>query len=223
MTDLAAAVQAPSEPAQRQSRWQPAIPVGALTGEAIGDSICLLMPENAILVDEGITNGATVYYRTQGARAHDYLQAACGGAIGAGLPVALGAAVACPNRKTIVIEGDGSAMYTVQALWSMAREKADVVVVLLRNDSYAILEVELARVRESDANSKMLSMMHLDNPVIDWVKLAEGQGIPATRATTAEEFHKQFAEALDCKGPRFIEAQVAQQTQAVVDEVRKSK
>ncbi|MGE5204018.1 MAG: acetolactate synthase large subunit [Chlamydiota bacterium] len=223
MTDLAAAVNALSEPAERQSRWEPAIPAGALTGEAIGDSICLLMPENAILVDEGITNGATVYYRTQGARAHDYLQAACGGAIGAGLPVALGAAVACPSRKTIVIEGDGSAMYTVQALWSMAREKADVVVVLLRNDSYAILEVELARVREGDANSKMLSMMHLDNPVIDWVKLAEGQGIPATRATTAAEFHEQFAEALGHKGPSFIEAQVAQKTQAIVDEVRKSK
>ena len=114
-------------------------------------------------------------------------------------------------------------MYTEQALWSMAREKADVTVVLLKNDNYAILEIELARVRESDANEKMLSLMHLDNPTLNGVKLAEGHGVPATRATTAEEFHQQFAAAMGGKGPHLIEAQVAVTIQPMVDQIRKGR
>jgi acetolactate synthase I/II/III large subunit len=119
------------------------------------------------MVSECPTTDPAIYHRTEGARAHDYLQGPCGGAIGAGLPVALGAAVACPDRKTVVFEGDGCGMYTVQALWSIAREKADVTVVLIKNDSYGILNIELARTREGDANEKMLSMLHLDNPTRD--------------------------------------------------------
>ena len=114
-------------------------------------------------------------------------------------------------------------MYTIQALWSMAREKADVVVVVLKNDNYAILEVELARVRDGDTNAKMQSMMNLNNPTLDWVKIAEGQGVLAARATTAEDFHKHFEEALGSEGPRLIEAQVVQDIQPMIDLVRKSK
>ena len=156
-------------------------------------------------------------------RAHDYLQATTGGAIGSGLPVALGAAIACPDRKTVVFEGDGSGMYTNQALWSMARETANVVVVILKNDNYAILEIELARVREGDSNDKMQSMMNLNNPTLDWVKIAEGQGVPASRATTAEEFHRQFEAALGTKGPRLIEAQLVQEIQPMIELIRRSK
>jgi acetolactate synthase-1/2/3 large subunit len=101
----------------------------------------------------------------------------------------LGAAVACPDRKTIVFEGDGSGMYTPQTLWTMAREKAEVTIVVMKNDNYGILNIELARVREGDPNDNMLSMLRIDNPSLDWVNLAEAQGVPATRATTAEEFH----------------------------------
>jgi acetolactate synthase I/II/III large subunit len=137
--------------------------------------------------------------------------------------VALGAAIACPDRKTVVFEGDGSGMYTNQALWSMAREKANVVVVIIKNDNYAILEIELARVREGDSNDKMQSMMNLNKPSLDWVKIAEGQGVPASRATTAEEFHKQFEAALGTKGPRLIEAQLAQDIRPMIDLIRKSK
>ena len=155
--------------------------------------------------------------------AHDYLQATTGGAIGSGLPVALGAAVACPDRKTVLFEGDGSGMYTNQVLWSMAREKANVIVVILKNDNYAILEIELARVRDGDSNDKMQSMMNLNNPTIDWVKIAEGQGVPASLATTAEEFHKQFEAALRTKGPRLIEAQIVQNIQPMIDLIRRSK
>jgi acetolactate synthase-1/2/3 large subunit len=137
--------------------------------------------------------------------------------------LALGAAVACPNCKTVVVEGDGCGMYTVQALWSIAREKADVTVVLFKNDNYAILNIELARVREGEPNEKMLSMLHLNNPTLDWVKIAEGQGVPASRATTAEEFHKQFEAAMGTKGPHLIEAQIVQDIQPMIDGIRKSR
>src|SRR5450830_669673 len=209
LSELANAVAAPPEPALRQSRSRNVPPAGALTAEAIGQSLCELLPENAILVDESITMASTLFEHTQGARPHDYLYGLCGVAIGGGLPLALGASIACPNRKTVVLQGDGSAMYTNQALWSMAREKTDVLVVLLRNDGYGILNIELARVREGDPNDKMLSLMKLSNPTLDWVRIAEGQGVPASRATTAEELHQQLVAALTSKGQRLIEAQVA--------------
>ncbi len=183
----------------------------------------MLLPENAIVVMECPTNDPAIYQQTEGARAHDYLYATTGGAIGAGPPVALGAAIACPDRKTVLFEGDGSGMYTAQALWSMAREKANVTVVILKNDDYAILEIELARVRQGDANDKMKSMINLNNPTLDWVKIAEGQGVPASRAATAEEFHKQFEAAMGAKGPRLIEAQIPLGVQPMIDQIRKSK
>jgi acetolactate synthase I/II/III large subunit len=223
LNELANIVGAPSRPAVRQSRFNCSPPAGVLTDDAIGQSIGMLLPENAVLVDEGATLGAAIYHRTEGARAHDYLHAVCGGAIGGGLPLALGAAVACPERKVVALVGDGCGMYTVQALWSLARERADVTVVLLKNDNYAILEVELARVREGDANDKMRSMMALNNPTLDWVKIAEGQSVPASRATTAEEFHQQFEAAMGSKGPRLIEAQAAQDIQPMIDLVLKSR
>ena len=223
LNDLANAVGAPSQPPARQSRANSSPPAGILSDDAIGQTIGMLLPEKAILVDEGATMGAAIFHRTEGARAHDYLHAVCGGAIGGGLPLALGAAVACPDRKVVVLQGDGSGMYTGQALWSMARERADVTVVLLKNDNYAILEVELARVREGDANDKMRSMMALDKPTLDWVKLAEGQGVPASRAITAEEFHRQFEAAMVSKGPHLIEAQAVQDIQPIIDLVRKSR
>ena len=221
LSELANAVAAPPEPALRQSRSRNVPPAGALTAEAIGQSLCELLPENAILVDESITMASTLFEHTQGARPHDYLYGLCGVAIGGGLPLALGASIACPNRKTVVLQGDGSAMYTNQALWSMAREKTDVLVVLLKNDGYGILNIELARVREGDPNDKMLSLMKLSNPTLDWVRIAEGQGVPASRATTAEELHQQLEAALASKGPRLIEAQVAQDIQPAIDLVRK--
>ncbi len=123
--------------------------------------------------------------------------------------MALGAAIACPDRKVVHLQADGCGMYTVQALWSMAREKADVVVVLLKNDAYAILGLEIARVRKSDLNAKTKTMLDLDRPTLDWMKMSTGLGVPATRAATAEEFHRQFEAALGAKGPRLIECQVA--------------
>jgi len=222
LRDLAKVVGEPAQPVARRARSKATPPTGVLTVKAIGQSLCVLMPEKAILVEEAATNGG-ICEMVEGARAHELLKTDNGGAIGLGLPLALGAAVACPDRKTVLVQGDGCAMYTEQALWSMAREKADVTVVLLKNDNYAILEIELARVRESEANEKMLSLMHLDNPTLNWVKIAEGHGVPATRATTAEEFHQQFEMAMRTKGPKLIEAQIVQDIKPMADAIHKAR
>ena len=119
--------------------------------------------------------------------------------------------MACPDRKVIALQADGSAMYTVQALWTMARENTDVTVVIMNNRSYAILNIELARVGAGPPTPKTLSMLDLSRPDIDWVSLSEAMGVPATRATTAEEFHEQLAAAMAVDSPRLIEAMVVQQ------------
>ena len=132
-----------------------------------------------------------------------------GGVIGGGLPMALGAAIACPDRKVVLLQADGSGMYTIQALWSMAREMVDVIIIVLKNDAYAILGLEMARVREGEMNAKMKSMLELGSPTLGWVEIATGLGVPATRAGTAEEFHQRFEAALAANGPRLIECQVS--------------
>ena len=148
LDDLAKAVGASSQTLARRARSKTALPSGDLTATSISQTICALMPENSLLLDEGGTNGLQICGETEGARAHDFLKAVNGGAIGR-LPLALGASVACPDRTTVLLQGDGCSMYTEQALWSMAREKANVTIILLKNDAYGILEIELARVRET--------------------------------------------------------------------------
>ena len=192
----------------RYARAAGEAPTGALSAMAIGQSLALLMPENAILVDEAATNGPAILTATAQAAPHDYLNPLNGGAIGGGLPMALGAAIACPDRKVVHLQADGSGMYTVQALWSMAREKADVLIILLKNDAYSILDLELARVREGDANARMAALTSLGNPNLDWVSIATGLGVPASRATSAEDFHARAKAALAVKGPQLIECQV---------------
>ena len=162
----------------------------------------------AILVDEAATNGPAIIDATKTARAHDYVNPLNGGAIGGGLPTALGVAVACPGRKVVHLQADGSGMYTVQALWTMAREQVDVTVIVLKNDAYSILDLEMARVREGEMNARMKAMTSLAGPTLDWVSISGGLGVPATRAATADEFHAQLEAALAAKGPRLIECQL---------------
>ena len=214
---LAEAVGAGDAAPARQPRVEPPAPTGPLASGAIGQSVARLLPENAILVDESATAGLELYANSMGARKHEYLYAIPGGAIGNGLPAALGASIACPERKVVALQADGSGMYTNQALWSMARENCDITVVVLKNDAYAVLNVELARVREGDPTPGMLSMLELDRPSIDWVKLAEGMGVPAVAVASAEDFDAQFARAMAESGPRLIEASIAQDLQPVVD------
>lgn len=131
-----------------------------------------------------------------------------GGAIGQGLPLALGAALACPDRKVIALQAGGSAMYTIQALWSIARENVDVTVVLLNNRSYAVLNIELARAGAEVPAPKTLSMLDLSNPDMSFEQMAASMGVKSSRAETVEQFESQFAEAMSQRGPRFIEAMV---------------
>ena len=215
--DTAAALQAVAlelgaeEPAETaQAAPKAPAPSGILSPMAIAQSLVQLMPDNAIVSDEAATCGLPMFPATVNAPPHEWMTIT-GGAIGQGLPLSLGAAIARPDQKVIALQADGSAMYTVQALWTMARENTDVTVVLLNNRSYAILNIELARVGAGQPTPKTLSMFDLSRPDINWVDISEGMGVPATRATTAEEFHQQFADAMANKGPRLIEAMVIQQ------------
>ena len=144
---------------------------------------------------------------THGAARHDYLQLT-GGAIGEGLPLACGAAVACPDRKVIGLQADGSGMYTNQALWTIARENLDVCLVIFANHSYAILHGELQNVGAGASGRNASRMLNLDEPVIDWVMLAKSMGIEGASATTTEEFNMLFKSAMSRKGPFLIEAMI---------------
>jgi acetolactate synthase-1/2/3 large subunit len=176
----------------------------ALTADAVGIVVANLLPENAIISDESITSGVSSYGYYDGAAHHDLLTLT-GGAIGQGLPVAVGAAVACPDRKVISLQADGSAMYTNQSLWTMVRENLDVCVVIFNNSSYAILNLELARVGVENPGERASSMLDISRPNIEWTKIAAGMGMAATKATTIEEFMAQFKVAMGTKGPRLIE------------------
>lgn len=202
---LAEAMDAPALEPARNPLALPALPAaGALSTAAVGDIIAALLPEQAIVVDEGITGGFEVFERTRTARAHEWIMQT-GGSIGWGLPAATGAAIAAPGRKVVCLEGDGSAMYTIQALWTMAREQLDVTVVLFANRDYAILQLEYQRVGASGMGAKARSMLHIGNPDIDFVALAQSLGVAATRARDTVEFTAQFAEAMAARGPRLIE------------------
>ena len=202
---LADAVDAPVDGATLQPAVRPDLPTGPLTADAVCQALGALLPEDAIVSDEGNTSGLFAAGHTAGSPPHDWL-CLTGGAIGQGLPVAVGAAVAAPDRKVIALESDGSAMYTIQSLWTMAREQLDVVTIIFNNSSYAVLNMELSRVGATAGGEKAKAMLDLHGPDLDFVALAQGHGVPATRATTAEDFVAQLQEALAQPGPRVIEA-----------------
>ncbi len=177
--------------------------IGAVTFEKLGQSLAALLPEDAIVIDESITASKAAFDATYDAAPHDWLQI-MGGAIGAGLPLATGAAVAAPHRRVVSLEADGSAMYTLQALWTQARERLNVTTVLLSNRKYAILQGELRNVGAA-AGPAAQGMMDLGNPDLDWTKLARGMGVAAERADTMERFNDLFAEANRRPGPFVIE------------------
>jgi acetolactate synthase-1/2/3 large subunit len=176
---------------------------GPITSESVAQVLCALLPEQAVVVDEAATFGRAFYPGTVHAVPHDWLQTT-GGAIGDGLPLALGAAVASPGRRVVALQGDGSGMYTLQALWSMAREKLDVTVVVLANRKYAILLAELAAVGAT-AGKTALDMLDIGNPDLNWVQMANGMGVEAARADDLETFADLFAMANRRSGPFLIE------------------
>ena len=164
-----------------------------------------LLPEGAIVCDESATSSVFLPAATAGAPPHDWLTLT-GGAIGQGLPLAAGAAIACPRRPVIALEADGSAMYTISALWTHAREQLDITTVIFSNRSYAILAMELDRVGAVAAGEAARSLLSLSRPDLDFTALAAGMGVPASRASTAKEFAAQLRQALAEPGPHLIEA-----------------
>jgi acetolactate synthase-1/2/3 large subunit len=202
---LADALGAPPGTATFEPPSRPDRPTGALNAQTMAAAIGALLPEGAIVSDEGNTSGIFVSGATAGAPRHDWL-CLTGGAIGQGLPVATGAAVACPDRKVLCLEADGSAMYTLQSLWTQMREGLDVTTVVVNNGSYAILELELSRVGAGEPGPRARSMLDIGHPDLDFVALATGMGVPAWRATAAEDFTDQLARALATSGPALVEA-----------------
>jgi acetolactate synthase-1/2/3 large subunit len=190
-----------------QQAATPAPPTGQLTAEKVCQAIGALLPEGAIVSDESVTSGQTLPANTAGAPRHDLL-ALTGGAIGQGLPVAVGAAVAAPDRPVIALEADGSSLYTIQSLWTMVREQLNITVILFNNRSYGILNVELQRVQADGAGPKAKAQLDLSRPDVDFVQLAQGFGVPATRVDTAEDLVSQITRAIAEPGPHLIEVLV---------------
>ncbi|MEM7492590.1 MAG: acetolactate synthase large subunit [Pseudomonadota bacterium] len=204
LASLADALQA-TESANAEVLKLPEKPTGALNAQAVGQSLARHMPDNALVSDDGVSNGLMCYLPTQTARAHDWMMLT-GGAIGQGMPLALGAAIAAPDRKVICISGDGAGMYTNQALWSMAREGADVTIIVFVNHSYRILNIELYRTGAGNPGPTAKDMLSIGGPDIDWVQLSQSMGVPAIETTTAETFDDALADAISTKGPRLIAA-----------------
>jgi acetolactate synthase I/II/III large subunit len=203
LTALADAVgagsDAPVAPASRPGR-----PTGELNAMTVCQAIGAVLPDGAIVSDEANTSGLMLPMTTAGAPRHDWLTLT-GGAIGQGLPVAVGAAVAAPDRPVLALQADGAALYTIQALWTMAREGLDVTTVLFNNRSYAILNLELSRVGVEGIGPKAKSQLDLHRPDLDFVSISRGLGVPAERAESAEDFTVKLERAIAETGPHLIE------------------
>jgi acetolactate synthase I/II/III large subunit len=203
LAELADLIAADGAPVLHPSA-RPELPGGDLTAETAAAVIGALLPEAAIVCDEANTSGLWLPGATAGAPPHDWL-ALTGGAIGQGLPLATGAAVGCPDRPVLALEADGSAMYTLSALWTHAREQLDITTVIFSNRSYAVLAMELQRTGAT-AGPTARDLLDLSRPDIDFTALATGMGVPASRAVTAAEFASQLRRALAEPGPHLIEA-----------------
>ncbi len=204
---LVAAVGAQDSQALLQKAERPKLPSGKLNAAKVCQAVGALLPENAIISDEAQTSGIKLPSYTAGAPRHDLLTLT-GGAIGQGLPVAVGAAIAGVDRPVIALIGDGSAMYTIQSLWTIMNENLDVTVIILNNRSYAILNIELERTGAQGAGPKAKSQLDLSKTEIDFVSIARGLGMPAETATTAKEFNDALEKAIREPGPHLIDAVV---------------
>ncbi|MBP7981497.1 MAG: acetolactate synthase large subunit [Arenimonas sp.] len=190
-----------------QAAQRPGRPRGRLTATKVCKAVGHLMPENAIVVDEAITSGLMLSAMTAGAPRHDLITLT-GGAIGQGLPSAIGAAIACPERPVLALIGDGSSMYTIQSLWTMAREQLNVTSIIFNNASYSVLNIELERVGAEHAGPKAKSQLDLRGPVLNFAQMAQGMGVHAVRVTSAEDLAKAMVYAFAHPGPHLIEAMV---------------
>ncbi len=201
---LVEAVGAGKTEPKRQRAERPAVPSGPITLPGLAQTVAALLPENAIVADESITSGRGMMAASRGAPPHDWLTNT-GGSIGIGMPLAVGAAIACPDRPVLCLEADGSGMYTVQALWTMAREKLNVTTVIFANRAYAILKGEYANVGAGNMGPRALDMLEIGRPDLDWVSLAKGMGVPGTRVTNLDQFAAALRAGFSSDGPKLIE------------------
>lgn len=200
---LADALGAPP-PAPRLRPHDEGLPEGALTPQSVGRIVSALLPEQAIVSVEGGTCGYPFFTASSRAARHTTLTNT-GGAIGQGLPVAVGAAIAAPDRKVVALQSDGSAQYTVQSLWTMAREQLPVVTLIASNRAYNVLRTELGRHGQSRPGPGATALTSLDSPAFDWPALARGYGVPGTRVETGEALRRELGRALAADGPQLIE------------------
>ena len=207
LNKLVAALGATDTQPELQPASRPSRPKGKLTAEKVCKAVGHFLPDNAIIVDEAITSGLMLNKMTEGSPRHDMLTLT-GGAIGQGLPNAIGAAVACPERPVIALIGDGTAMYTNQALWTMAREQLNITSVIFNNASYSVLNIELERVGADSVGDKARSQLDLNGPVLNFAQLAQSMGVHGVRVSSAEEFNKALQYALQHDGPNLIEVMV---------------
>ena len=197
---------APGTVAAVAAASRPQLPTGALTSASAADVIGALLPERAIVVDESNTSGVLLPQATAGAPAHDWLTLT-GGAIGYGIPTAVGAAIAAPDRPVLCLGSDGSSMYTISGLWTQARENLNVTTIVYDNSAYDILRIELARVGAgSTPGPRALDLLDLSRPTMDFVKISEGMGVPARRVSTAEELADALRAGFAEPGPHLIDA-----------------
>ena len=178
---------------------------GPVDPDSISAAVSEFLPEGAVVIDESITSGRQLNWQTAGARPHSWLSL-CGGSIGDGFPLATGAALACPDRKVIDLQSDGSGMYTLQALWTQAREGLDVTTIVYANRAYKILQGEMTAVGVDEPGEVAKAMFGLDNPALDWVQLARGMGVEGARVDAADAFNDALQRGLATPGPYLIEA-----------------
>ncbi|WP_321914006.1 acetolactate synthase large subunit [Paraburkholderia sp. J11-2] len=190
-----------------QPRVETAAPTGALNPVSIAHALAAALPENCIVVDESLTTGRETMGYTMGAAPHDLINN-MGGSIGYATPVATGAALACPDRRVFCMVGDGSAMYTIQSLWTQARENLNVTTIIFANNSYAILKAEYANMGAGTPGERALSMIDIDRPRIDWQAMAKSMGVRSVAVDTAEAFHKAMSDSVRESGPCLIEVRL---------------
>jgi acetolactate synthase-1/2/3 large subunit len=178
---------------------------GVLTLDDIGAALAAMMPQDAIVSEEAVSSAAVLLKHLRSAAPFEWMPVT-GGSIGQGLPVAVGAAIARPNRKVIALEADGSGMYTAQALWTMARENLDVLIVIVANRRYAILDIEMRRAGVSEMGRRADAMIDISRPELEWTSIARGMGVEAARTATVEDFQKYLCGFLSECGPKLIEA-----------------
>ena len=191
----------------RQERIDSPVPSGALTPESIAYALAAAMPEHCILVDESLTTGRQTMGFTVGARPHDLINN-MGGSIGYGTPVATGAALACPDRRVFCMVGDGSAMYTIQSLWTQAREGLNITTIIFANNQYAILKAEYTNMGAGTPGPQAMAMIDIDRPTIDWCAMAKSMGVPAVSVDSADDFHAAMVRSAKDPGPSLIEVKL---------------